>query len=123
MVFCVWLHFVALCCKLVANGVSTSFAIGHDMPLSREICKLCFRANPVGFVVPDEIWKDVIPPKHWSKVVCISCFAHLADEKLIPWDRQIRLYPVSMYTHLRNVKTETNKKKSIIVCKKKGEQK
>lgn len=86
-----------------------SFTIGHNMPPSREICKLCFRANPVGFSVPDEIWKDVVPSKHRSDVVCISCFARLADEKLIPWDRQIRLYPVSMHTHLRDVKIEGGK--------------
>ncbi|MBA7622590.1 hypothetical protein ES703_29968 [subsurface metagenome] len=79
------------------------------MPLSREICKLCFRANPVGFSVPDEIWKDVIPSEHRSKVVCISCFARLADEKLIPWDKQICLYPISMHTHLNDVKTEAKK--------------
>ena len=81
-----------------------SSTIGHNMPPSREICKLCFRANPVGFVVPNKIWNDVIPPEHCSSVVCISCFARLADEKLIPWDNQIQLYPVSMHTHLSNVK-------------------
>ncbi len=74
------------------------------MPLSREICKLCFRVNPVGFVVPDETWIAVTPPEYRSKVVCISCFAHLADEKLIPWDNQIQLYPVSMRTHIEEVK-------------------
>ena len=79
------------------------------MPLSREICKLCFRANPVGFYVPDEIWKDTIPPEHQADVVCLWCFARLADEKLIPWDRKIQLYPISMYTHLNQVKTETQK--------------
>jgi len=74
-----------------------------NMFLSREICKLCFRVNPVGFSVPDEIWKYTIPSEHQSDVVCLQCFARLADEKLIPWDRDIRLYPVSMYTHLDNV--------------------
>ncbi len=74
------------------------------MPLSREICRICFRVNPVGFYVPDNIWNDVVPPEHLSSVVCISCFARLADEKLVPWDRDIQLYPVSMYTHLCGVK-------------------
>ena len=86
-----------------------SSTIGHNMPPSREICKLCFRANPVGFTVSDEIWKAVIPLEHQSKVVCISCFARLADEKLIHWECQIRLYPISMYTHLNNVKIKTPK--------------
>lgn len=70
------------------------------MPLSREICRICFRVNPVGFYVPDDVWNAVIPPEHLSNVVCISCFARLADEKLVPWDRDIQLYPVSMYSHL-----------------------
>ena len=74
------------------------------MSLSREICKICFRANPVGFSVPDEIWKDVVPSVHLSSTICISCFAGLADEKLTPWDKEIKLYPVSMYTHLKGVK-------------------
>ena len=90
--------------------------LGHSMFLSREICKLCFKVNPVGFCVPDEIWKEVIPSEHRSKVVCISCFARLADEKVIPWDSQIRLYPVSMYTHLDNVKTEAKKSKKTELC-------
>ena len=74
------------------------------MLLSREICRICFRANPVGFTVPDEIWKAAIPPEHLSSVVCMSCFARLADEKLIPWDRDIEFYPVSMYSHLMEIK-------------------
>lgn len=70
------------------------------MSLSREICKICFRANPVGFYVPDNIWNDVVPSEYRSRVVCISCFTCLADEKLVPWDDNIQFYPVSMHTHL-----------------------
>jgi hypothetical protein len=74
------------------------------MSLSREICKICFKANPIGFTVPDEIWHDAIPPEHWSHVICISCFARLADEKIIPWDKEIQLYPVSMCSHIREIR-------------------
>ena len=74
---------------------------------SREICKICFRANPVGFYVPDEIWEAVVPPSHRSKVVCLWCFVHLADEKLVPWDPKIKFYPVSMNSHLGDVKEKT----------------
>jgi hypothetical protein len=95
--------------------------IGHNMPLSREICKMCFWVNPVGFYVPDEIWLEAIPPEHRSSVVCISCFARLADEKLIPWDGQIQLYPVSMATHWDNVKTgEKKSEKNCEATEKKG---
>jgi len=67
---------------------------------------MCFRANPVGFHVPDEVWKEAIPQEHWSSVVCLLCFARLADEKLIPWHRRIQLYPVSMHSHLLGVKAD-----------------
>ncbi len=83
---------------------TSSFTIGHNMPLSREICKICFRVNPIGFSVPDKIWRAVIPKEYQSGEVCLWCFTHLADEKLIPWDNQIEFYPVSMYSHLNNVK-------------------
>jgi hypothetical protein len=76
------------------------------MPLSKETCRICFRVNPVGSTVPDEIWKAVIPPELLSAVVCISCFARLADEKLVPWDRDIQFYPVSMCSHLMGVKDD-----------------
>jgi hypothetical protein len=61
---------------------------------------MCHRANPVGFQVPDSIWREVVPEEYQSGVVCLPCFTRLADEKLVPWDRQIRFYPVSMATHL-----------------------
>jgi len=70
------------------------------MSLSREICQVCFRANPVGFSVPDDVWTDVVPERLRSSVLCISCFARLADEQLVPWDHKIELYPVSLHTHL-----------------------
>lgn len=70
------------------------------MPPSREICRICFRANPVGFRVPDSTWRAVVPEELQSKTLCLRCFTQLADEKLVPWDRQIQFYPVSMATHL-----------------------
>ena len=68
--------------------------------MSREICKICWHVNPVGFSVPDAVWEAVVPLQFRSNVLCILCFARLADEKLIPWDEDIKFYPVSLYTHL-----------------------
>ena len=68
--------------------------------VSREICKLCYHVNPVGFRVPDEIRNAVVPPHVRGQVVCLSCFTRLADEKCIAWDRQIEFFPVSLATHL-----------------------
>jgi hypothetical protein len=80
-------------------------AVCHDRHLlkeiaSREICKICFHANPVGFHVPDEIWEAAIPERMRGEVICLQCFARLADEKLVAWDGVINFYPVSMATHL-----------------------
>ena len=66
------------------------------MTCTREICKICYEANPIGFKVPDKIWVEVVPLKFQGGVVCISCFIHLADEQLVPWDINIKLYPVSL---------------------------
>ncbi|QDV90618.1 hypothetical protein RAS2_16980 [Phycisphaerae bacterium RAS2] len=67
---------------------------------SREICKLCYHVNPVGFNVPNDVWLAVVPDHVKSSVVCLSCFTRLGDEKGIPWDHEIDLYPVSLATHL-----------------------
>jgi hypothetical protein len=67
---------------------------------SREICKLCYQVNRIGFHVPDHIWQLVVPDGARQSVICLPCFTRLADEKLIPWDRQIELFPVSLATHL-----------------------
>jgi len=67
--------------------------------LSREICKLCYHPNPVGFDVPDDVWAAVVPSEYRNRVVCLPCFVRLADEKLIAWDTDIQFYPVSVATH------------------------
>lgn len=67
---------------------------------SREICKLCYHVNAVGFAVPDEIWALVVPAHVRHLVVCLSCFTRLADEKQVQWDDDIEFFPVSLATHL-----------------------
>jgi len=66
--------------------------------MSREICKACFRPSSVGFAVPDEVWAAVKPERLPGDVLCLQCFTTLADEQLIPWDRDIQFYPVSLAT-------------------------
>lgn len=71
--------------------------------LSRELCKICYHVNPVGFSVPDRIWRAAVPVKFRNNVVCITCFQRLADEKLIPWDDEIEFWPVSMASFVKFV--------------------
>ena len=67
---------------------------------TRQICKLCYQINVVGFHVPGDVWAAVVPECAQNGVVCLPCFARLADEKLVPWDRDIEFLPVSLATHL-----------------------
>ena len=68
--------------------------------MTREICKICYQINRVGFDVPETIWKQAIPIQFQNHVVCLNCFTRLADEQMLHWDKQIKFYPVSMATHL-----------------------
>lgn len=70
------------------------------MAVTREICKMCYHVNPIGFYVSDYIWEKVVPEEFRSGVVCINCFTRLGDEKLVEWDNNIKLYPVSLHSHL-----------------------
>lgn len=70
------------------------------MIASREICKICYHVNAVGFTVSSGMWEAAIPEKHHGDVVCLSCFTRLADEKLILWCEAITLFPVSLAAHL-----------------------
>lgn len=74
-------------------------SICHDHS-SREVCKLCFEVNAIGFSVPDRVWLQVVPEHVRTRVVCLRCFVRLADEKLVPWDREIELFPVSLASHI-----------------------
>ena len=71
---------------------------------SREICKLCYHVNAVGFSVPDDVWLAIVPPEFENRVVCLTCFARLGDEKGIEWDREIEFFPVSLQRHLSAAK-------------------
>ena len=87
----------------VSRPFRLRYAMVNSFPnsdMSREICKICYHVNPVGYTVPDELWQTVIPHSMQRHVVCLTCFARLADEALIAWDDDIKLYPVSMASHL-----------------------
>ena len=71
---------------------------------TREICKACWEINRIGFSVPDEIWNAAVPVKLRDSILCLNCFTRFADEQLIPWDAQIKFFPVSAKTHFRQFK-------------------
>ena len=69
--------------------------------MTRELCKRCWRFNPVGFSVPDEVWNRVVPEEFRNRVLCIMCFDYFATEHGVDWAQCVELYPVSGVMHLR----------------------
>ena len=64
----------------------------------RERCAACHHISPISFAVPDEVWNAVIHPQFVNSILCLSCFASRADEKMVRWCRDITFYPTSMAT-------------------------
>lgn len=67
---------------------------------TREICKMCYHPNAIGFQVPDSIWEVIVPTDKQTSVICLACFTRLGDEKLVKWDEDIEFFPVSFVSHL-----------------------
>lgn len=65
--------------------------------MSREVCSCCDGESAVGFSVPDDIWEEV---SDGYNVLCLDCFIRRADRHLVPWDKDIKFFPVSLATHL-----------------------
>lgn len=64
----------------------------------RERCDRCpgRKHSAVGFTVPDEVWQRVTGG--YYDVLCIACFAAMADGLNVPWDNEIEFWPVSLVT-------------------------
>ena len=89
-------------------GIRTTLpSVDHDSPPwgdglgTREVCKLCYHINAVGFRVPNEVWIAVVPSNLREAVICLACFTRLADERLVSWEAGIELFPVSLATYLQ----------------------
>ena len=59
------------------------------MPIDWEYewCRMCERPNKIGFTVPDEDWKKIVPDemKDGNGVLCYNCFETLSHQKGIPF--------------------------------------
>lgn len=67
---------------------------------TRQFCDICGHVDRVMFWIPDELWAEVVPSHHQTSRVCLNCFTERADEKMVEWDKVIRLCPVSLFTQL-----------------------
>ena len=68
------------------------------MTPTRMFCAICGHIHKIDFWVPNEIWNEAIHPYYQNSIVCLNCFMARADEKFLPWDKEIQLMPCSFYT-------------------------
>lgn len=73
-------------------------AVDDAIP-SRERCHWCHEYSAVGFRVPNAVWALVVPRRYSEAIACVRCFARMADERLVAWDKTIKFFPVSLRTH------------------------
>lgn len=64
----------------------------------RQKCAACFHIMPIDYHVTDEIWYEVVPTLLNNSIICLNCFTSWADEKLLPWDKEIEMRPTSLHT-------------------------
>lgn len=65
---------------------------------SREFCSRCRSYSVLGFSVPDAVWRATVPERFREDILCLPCFARMADERLVQWDVNIQFFPVSLAT-------------------------
>lgn len=66
----------------------------------RQTCGVCGQTPCLDFKVANWVWKEAVHPSRINDIHCFDCFRSRADEKLLPWDKSIEFFPVSMYTHI-----------------------
>lgn len=74
-----------------------------DRTPRRPTCAMCNQLYVIDWMVPTEIWNDVIAPYYQNALVCLTCFTRRADEILVEWDKDIQLWPTSKIRHLREL--------------------
>jgi len=67
------------------NALARRLAYRVRPRLRRETCKRCWRENPVGFSVPDDVWRAVVPARHIDHVLCPTCFDRYATARRVDW--------------------------------------
>lgn len=67
---------------------------------TRMFCQICGHLHKVDFWVPNKIWDEAVHPRYKSTHICLDCFMERADERLLPWDKEIKLWPCSMATQI-----------------------
>lgn len=56
-------------------------------PAHQATCKACGRPEKFDFVVPNSIWRAVVPKKLSTRAVCLYCFDEFAREAAVDYAR------------------------------------
>jgi hypothetical protein len=81
--------------------------------VTRETCKACGRVSAVGFSVSDEMWQ--LATGGFPFVLCLACFTARADDAMLPWDREIQFWPVSLVSHWQDYHRERRERLCVVV--------
>lgn len=68
----------------------------------RQICSVCHREYAIDFQVPDEVWELAVHRSQRNDLICLDCFARMADTRFVEWEHGLEIYPTSLVTHIRN---------------------
>ena len=47
----------------------------------RQRCQVCRCEDKFNFTVSDKLWREIVPPDFYNKVVCLPCFDEFARQK------------------------------------------
>ncbi|HEX7232614.1 MAG TPA: hypothetical protein VF452_19655 [Candidatus Binatia bacterium] len=53
--------------------------------LRRQRCNICHCEDKFNFNVSDRLWRQIVPPKLQSTVICLPCFDELAREQNVDY--------------------------------------
>jgi hypothetical protein len=68
----------------------------------RQICSVCHREYGIDFQVPDHVWELATHRSQRNDLICLDCFARMADTRFVAWEEGLRIYPTSLITHIEN---------------------
>lgn len=71
----------------------------------RQFCSVCGRVYRVDYSVPDDVWELSTHISQRNSLICLSCFAEMADERQVEWCKDIKFYPTSLIKYNKQIKT------------------
>ncbi len=64
---------------------------GDRSGFKRQRCRVCKCEDKFNFYVPDEVWREIVPPEYQNKVVCLPCFDEFARKQNVDYSRWIEV--------------------------------